>query len=88
MGAVFSLRTADFKYRNLSKSYAMMVQMWQNILKPFIQDNEQLQQISLSNGCYGFVSQTLLIEPEFKRLESLENEILQQLSVISDREDR
>lgn len=69
------------------KSYAMMVQMWQNILKPFIQDNEQLQQISLNvqRICYGFVSQTLLIEPEFKDWKVLENEILQQLSVISDK---
>ena len=69
------------------KSYAMMVQMWQNILKPFIQDNEQLEQISLNvqRICYGFVSQTLLIEPEFKDWKVLENEILQQLSVISDK---
>ncbi|MCV2443059.1 TetR/AcrR family transcriptional regulator [Acinetobacter bereziniae] len=69
------------------KSYAMMVQMWQNILKPFIVDNEQLEQISLNvqRICYGFVSQTLLIEPEFKDWKVLENEILQQLSVISDK---
>ena len=68
------------------KSYAMMVQMWQNILKPFIQDNQQLEQISLNvqRICYGFVSQTLLIEPEFKNWKVLENEIFQQLSVISD----
>ncbi len=30
------------------KSYAMMVEMWQNMLKPFIQDDEQLKQMSLN----------------------------------------
>lgn len=72
------------------KSYAMMVQMWQNILKPFIQDNQKLEQISLNvqRICYGFVSQTLLIEPEFKDWKVLENEIFQQLSAISDEGNR
>lgn len=72
------------------KSYAMMVEMWQNILMPFIQDDEQLKQISLNvqRICYGFVSQTLLIEPEFNAWGTLENEILQHLGVISNKENR
>lgn len=72
------------------KSYAMMVEMWQNILKPFIQDDEQLRQISLNvqRICYGFVSQTLLIEPEFNAWGTLEHEILQHLGVISNKENR
>ena len=59
------------------KSYAMMVQMWRNILKPLIQDDEQLNQMSLNvqRVCYGFVSQTLLIEPEFKDWRLLEEDI-------------
>jgi len=62
------------------KSYAMMVEMWQNILKPFVQDDdEQLKQMSLNvqRICYGFVSQTLLIEPEFKDWNVLEADMVQ-----------
>ena len=61
------------------KSYAMMVEMWQNMLKPFIQDDEQLKQMSLNvqRICYGFVSQTLLIEPEFKDWNVLEADMVQ-----------
>ncbi|QXW25685.1 TetR/AcrR family transcriptional regulator [Acinetobacter johnsonii] len=61
------------------KSYAMMVQMWQSILEPFIQDDEQLKQMALNiqRVCYGFVSQTLLIEPTFKDWNVLEMDIVQ-----------
>ena len=60
------------------KSYLMMVDMWRSILEPFVQDAEQLYRISLNiqRVCYGFVSQTLLIEPEFGEWELLEQEIL------------
>ncbi|RZG73516.1 TetR/AcrR family transcriptional regulator [Acinetobacter sp. WCHAc060033] len=60
------------------KSYDMMVQMWQTILTPFIQDHEQLNRISLNvqRVCYGVISQTLLIEPEFGEWEVLENDVL------------
>ena len=60
------------------KSYLMMVDMWRSILEPFVQDDEQLYRISLNiqRVCYGFVSQTLLIEPEFGEWELLEQEIL------------
>ena len=60
------------------KSYEMMLQMWQSILAPFIQDAEQLKRMSLNvqRVCYGFVSQTLLIEPEFREWEDLKFEII------------
>lgn len=63
------------------KSYEMMIQMWQSILAPFIEDAEQLKQMSLNvqRVCYGFVSQTLLVEPEFKDWEILERDINQHL---------
>ena len=59
------------------KSYAMMVQMWQSILTPFIQEAGQLKRMSLNvqRVCYGFVSQTLLVEPEFKNWDLLIVEI-------------
>ena len=59
------------------KSYAMMVQMWRSILEPFIQNEEQLKQMALNmqRVCYGFVSQTLLIEPEFGEWDILEKNI-------------
>lgn len=63
------------------KSYEMMLKMWQSILAPFIQDAEQLKRMSLNiqRVCYGFVSQTLLVEPEFGEWENLEGDILQTL---------
>lgn len=55
-----------------------MVQMWRSILEPYVGDEVQLQQMSLNvqRVCYGFVSQTLLVEPEFGEWELLENNIL------------
>lgn len=68
------------------KSYAMMVQMWRSILAPFVQDDEQLQHMSLNiqRICYGFISQTLLIEPEFKDWEVLEGDIFRFLLNVDD----
>lgn len=59
------------------KSYAMMVQMWRDILEPFIQNELQLNSMALNmqRVCYGFISQTLLIEPEFEEWRELENSI-------------
>lgn len=63
------------------KSYAMMVQMWRSILEPSIQDDEQLKHMTLNmqRVCYGFVSQTLLVEPEFEEWKELEKDIVQSL---------
>lgn len=63
------------------KSYAMMVQMWHSILEPYVDDQVQLKRISLSmqRVCYGFVSQTLLVEPKFGEWVMLEREILKLL---------
>lgn len=60
------------------KSYEMMVQMWQTILKPFVQGHEQLNRVSLNvqRVCYGMISQTLLIEPEFTEWAVLESDML------------
>ncbi len=64
------------------KSYLMMVEMWRSILEPFVQDNKQLNRISLNiqRVCYGFVSQTLLVNPKFDEWIVLEEDILQALS--------
>lgn len=66
------------------KSYAMMLEMWRSILAPFIQNSEQLQHRSLNvqRICYGFVSQSLLIEPEFDAWPILEQDILFGLSTL------
>ena len=66
------------------KSYAMMLEMWRSILTPFIQDSEQLQRSSLNvqRICYGFVSQSLLMEPEFDAWSILEQDILFGLSTL------
>lgn len=66
------------------KSYAMMLEMWRSILAPFIQDREQLQRSSLNvqRICYGFVSQSLLMEPEFDAWSILEQDILFSLATL------
>ncbi|MGE8559819.1 MAG: TetR/AcrR family transcriptional regulator [Acinetobacter sp.] len=60
------------------KSYEMMVQMWQSIFAPFIENTEQLKRMSLNvqRVCYGFVSQTLLVEPEFEEWNELKGDII------------
>ena len=76
---VFLLERQISDIESYRKSYAMMVQMWQSILEPFIPDDEQLKQMALNmhRVCYGFVSQTLLIEPTFKDWNVLEMDIVQ-----------
>ena len=66
------------------KSYAMMLEMWRSILTPFIQNSEQLQRSSLNvqRICYGFVSQSLLMEPEFDAWSILEQDILFSLATL------
>ena len=62
----------------------MMLEMWRSILAPFIQDREQLQRSSLNvqRICYGFVSQSLLMEPEFDAWPILEQDILFSLATL------
>lgn len=65
------------------KSYAMMLEMWHSILVPFFEDKEQLKRVSLNvqRVCYGFVSQTLLVEPEFGEWVELKVDILKTLQI-------
>ncbi|WP_296283378.1 TetR/AcrR family transcriptional regulator [uncultured Acinetobacter sp.] len=81
----FLLERQVSSIESYQKSYAMMIQMWQSILKPFIQDNEQLQQMSLNvqRVCYGFVSQTLLTQPEFSDWKVLEEDIIQTTKLLT-----
>ncbi len=82
---VFLLERQISDIESYRKSYAMMVQMWQSILEPFIQDEEQLKQMALNmqRVCYGFVSQTLLIEPKFTEWIMLERDIIQSLGKLN-----
>lgn len=75
---VFLLERQISDIESYRKSYAMMVQMWQSILEPFIQNDEQLKSMALNmqRVCYGFVSQTLLIEPEFGEWDILKQDLL------------
>lgn len=76
---VFLLERQISDIESYRKSYAMMVQMWQDILEPYVDNEVQLQQMSLNvqRVCYGFVSQTLLVEPEFGEWAILEREVIQ-----------
>ena len=75
----FLLERQVSNIESYQKSYAMMVEMWQNILEPFFHDKAQLQHMSLNvqRVCYGFVSQTLLTQPDFDEWELLEGDIVQ-----------
>ena len=78
---VFLLERRISDIESYRKSYAMMVQMWRSMLEPFIQDDEQLKQMALNmqRVCYGFVSQTLLIEPDFGEWDELKRDIIHML---------
>ena len=78
---VFLLERQISNIESYRKSYAMMVEMWRSILEPFIKDEEPLKQMALNmqRVCYGFVSQTLLIEPEFDDWTALAEDICQTL---------
>jgi hypothetical protein len=76
---VFLLERQISDIESYRKSYAMMVHMWQSILEPFIQNDEKLNKsmaLNMQRVCYGFVSQTLLIEPEFLKWSQLQESIL------------
>ena len=66
------------------KSYAMMLQMWHSILLPYELDIVKHDQLSLNlqRVCYGFVSQTLLIEPHFREWAVLKEDIFQQTALL------
>jgi AcrR family transcriptional regulator len=74
---VFLLERQISDIESYRKSYTMMVQMWQSILQPCITEDEQLKQMALNMQriCYGFVSQTLLIHPNFQIWDKLEADI-------------
>ncbi|MFC6167309.1 TetR/AcrR family transcriptional regulator [Acinetobacter terrestris] len=60
------------------KHYQLMTELWNDILKPFIQQ-EQLRQrsaLNLHRISYGFISQTLLVNCHFKDWEGLTQDIL------------
>ncbi|CAM4222917.1 TetR/AcrR family transcriptional regulator [Acinetobacter pragensis] len=78
---VFLLERQISNIESYRKSYAMMVEMWRSILAPFIKDEESLRQMALNmqRVCYGFVSQALLIEPEFNDWTALAEDICQTL---------
>ena len=50
------------------KSYSMMLQMWQQIFAPVIHNAEQQLRLALNlhRISYGFISQSLLINPHFQ----------------------
>lgn len=66
------------------KSYSMMLNMWENILSTWMDDAEpeHLKHLSvhLQRLCYGFVSQSLLITPDFDQWDRLQQDILHSMT--------
>lgn len=59
------------------KSYSMMLQMWQQIFAPVIHNAEQQLRLALNlhRISYGFISQSLLINPHFQDWDILHTDI-------------
>ena len=59
------------------KSYSMMLQMWQQIFAPVIHNAEQQLHLALNlhRISYGFISQSLLINPHFQDWDALHTDI-------------
>ena len=59
------------------KSYSMMLQMWQQIFAPVIHNAEQQLRLALNlhRISYGFISQSLLINPHFQDWDVLYTDI-------------
>lgn len=77
---VFLLERQISSIEIYQKSYAMMVEMWRSILIPFKAEIalERLA-LNLQRVCYGFISQTLLVAPEFAEWDNLERDMIQML---------
>lgn len=59
------------------KSYSMMLQMWQQIFAPVIHNAEQQLRLALNlhRISYGFISQSLLINPHYQDWDTLHADI-------------
>ena len=77
---VFLLERQISSIEIYQKSYAMMVEMWRTILTHF-KAEIALDRLALNfqRVCYGFISQSLLVTPEFAKLHDLERDIIHML---------
>lgn len=77
---VFLLERQISSIEIYQKSYAMMVEMWRTILTHF-KAEIALDRLALNfqRVCYGFISQSLLVTPEFAKWHDLERDIIHML---------
>lgn len=77
---VFLLERQISSIEIYQKSYAMMVEMWRSILTHFKAEIAlEWLALNLQRVCYGFISQTLLVAPEFAQWDDLERDMIQML---------
>ena len=57
------------------KHYALMCQLWQDLLQPFAIKHLERTAINLHRVIYGYVMQTLLVQPDFSEWTHLETDI-------------
>ncbi|WP_174558387.1 TetR/AcrR family transcriptional regulator [Acinetobacter bouvetii] len=81
---VFLLERQISSIEIYQKSYAMMVDMWRCILAPF-EAEIALDRLALNmqRVCYGFISQTLLIQPEFDDWHILKEDMMMAIHPLS-----
>lgn len=60
------------------KHYQLMIELWNDLLKPFIQQEKSRQRsaLNLHRTSYGFISQSLLVNYHFKEWDDLTQDIL------------
>lgn len=78
---IFLLERQISSIDSYRKSYSMMEQMWRQLIRAYVEhDAVAAIALNIQRICYGFVSQTLLINPQFQDWPYLEQDILQALS--------
>lgn len=78
---IFLLERQVSSIDSYRKSYDRMVQMWQQLIQNCVEpDAIATMALNIQRICYGFVSQTLLINPQFQDWLQLEQDILRSLS--------
>ncbi|MFU8925604.1 TetR/AcrR family transcriptional regulator [Acinetobacter puyangensis] len=72
------------------KHYQLMTQHWQNLLAPYFPQGVEKQHMAqnLHRIIYGFIMQTLLIQPDFQDWENLQEDIITaSLAFVTTKED-
>lgn len=76
---IFALERQVSDIQSYRKSYTLMVNMWRDLLHPFLPTSVPTEQLALNfqRLSYGFVSQSLLMAPDFCAWQALCDDVTQ-----------